>query len=405
MPAKPTGRRPRVGLEVDPELRRFASDRDKQVLDAIEQTGSATAAAKVVGMSHQNVYRAVQNLKARAAKYGYSPEADARREAPEGFRLKGKSTYYDRDGKVRGQWVKTQVDADAAAAIVRAFADSLAAQLPRAERVPAPAGPLPKSLLTLISFFDFHFGMRAWARETGADWDLAIAARIFDRALGAFLDRTPPAATGMLNLGGDFLHYDSMQPVTNRSGHVLDADSRKHKMIEVAVVAIRRAVAQMLLRFDRVILLVEEGNHDEETAVVLQVLLAALYENEPRVEVIVSPLPYYALQHGRMMLCFHHGHLKKIDQLPLLFAAMFREMWGATRIAHIHTGHYHHVYEKEHSGAIVTQHPTLAAPDSHASRGGYVSERAAIAHTYHEDGRLECCTYVSPAMLEEAADA
>jgi hypothetical protein len=402
---KPTreGRAPKVGLGLDPELRRFATARDVEILDAIEKAGGVKKAAALLGVAHQNVYRAVKNLQARAAKYGYSPEADARGEAPEGFRLRGKSTYYDRDGKIRGQWVKTQVDADQREAALLALAEGLSATLPRAERGDPAPGSLPRSLLTLISFFDFHFGMRAWARETGGDWDLAIAARIFDRALASFFDRTPPAATCLLNFGGDFWHYDSMQPVTNRSGHVLDADSRKHKMIQIAAVAIRRAVSQAKLRFERVILLVEEGNHDEETAVTHQVLLAALYENDPQVEVIVSPLPYYALRHGKMMLCFHHGHLKKIDQLPLLFAALFREMWGQTRVAHIHTGHFHHAYEKEHPGATVTQHPTLAAPDSHAARHGYVSERAAIAHTYHEDGRLECCTYVSPSMLEQAA--
>ena len=59
-------------------------------------------------------------------------------------------------------------------------------------------------------------------------------------------------------------------------------------------------------------------------------------------------------------------------------------MWGKSKYCYIHTGHYHHQEQDmaEFGGAIVARHPTLAARDAHATRGGYVSWRAAKAITY-----------------------
>jgi hypothetical protein len=83
-------------------------------------------------------------------------------------------------------------------------------------------------------------------------------------------------------------------------------------------------------KHEKVVVLMAEGNHDMASSVWLRVMFRALYENEPRVEVIDSELPYYCHQHGKTMLAFHHGHLKKNDQLPLLFASQYPEVWGAT---------------------------------------------------------------------------
>jgi hypothetical protein len=100
------------------------------------------------------------------------------------------------------------------------------------------------------------------------------------------------------------------------------------------------------------------------------------------------------------MLAFHHGHKLKMDSLPGLFAAQFREMWGNTKMAYGHSGHYHHEVVKEFSGIKWMQHPTLAARDAYAARGGYHSERAAYAITYHSRfGQVSTLT-VKPEMFE-----
>jgi hypothetical protein len=128
-------------------------------------------------------------------------------------------------------------------------------------------------------------------------------------------------------------------------------------------------------------------------------MFKALYENEVRVHVIDSELPYYVYRHGEVMLAFHHGHLNKNDRLPLLFAAQFPQEWGITKKRYAHTGHRHHVEEKEHSGMTVIQHPTLAARDAYAARGGWLAERQVSSITYHKAyGQVSKITVI-PEML------
>ena len=103
------------------------------------------------------------------------------------------------------------------------------------------------------------------------------------------------------------------------------------------------------------------------------------------------------------MLAFHHGHLSKNHALPLLFAAQYPVIWGATSKRYIHTGHRHHKDEKEHPGVTVVQHPTLAARDAYAARGGWISEREATAMTYHRKYGLVGRTTVTPEMCDDTS--
>lgn len=115
-----------------------------------------------------------------------------------------------------------------------------------------------------------------------------------------------------------------------------------------------------------------------------------------------SELPYYVYRHGKTMLGWHHGHLKKPEQLPSLFAAQFPELWGSTKRRYVHTGHMHHVSEKEYPGVTVIQHPTIAARDAYAARGGWVADRQITSITYHAEWGQVARNTAVPEMLETA---
>ena len=188
--------------------------------------------------------------------------------------------------------------------------------------------------------------------------------------------------------------------MTPTNQHPLDADSRFGKMVKVAVRILRYIINKALTRHEHVVVIMLEGNHDTASSVWLRHLFSLLYENEPRVTLIDSEKPYVVHQHGKTMLCFHHGHLKKNDDLPLLFAAMFPTEWGTTSKRYCHVGHRHHVDEKEHSGMKVQQHSTIAARDAYAARGGWISERQIEVMTYHKKYGQVASTTVVPEMLE-----
>lgn len=89
--------------------------------------------------------------------------------------------------------------------------------------------------------------------------------------------------------------------------------------------------------------------------------------------------------------------------VPLLFASQYSKEWGATTKRYAHTGHRHHVEEKEHSGMTVVQHATIAARDAYAARGGWIAERKIKAITYHAEYGETGTITVTPEMLKEAA--
>lgn len=312
-----------------------------------------------------------------------------------------RSTLRSADGAVVMEWEKTSLDREALEhARVAAF-NALASTLPRLPAARAPAAGMDQ-LCTVYTLTDAHIGMLAWHREGGADWDLTIAEQTIVGCFAEAIRGTPQSGTAVLNQLGDLLHYDGLSAVTPTSGHILDADGRFTKMVEVAVRVLRRVIDMLLAKHERVHLVLAEGNHDMASSVWLRTMFKALYEKEPRITVDDSALPYYVYVHGETLLAFHHSHLKKNSQLPLLIAAQFAREWGVTTRRYIHTGNLHHVEEKEHCGATVIQHPTLAARDAYAARGGWFADRAMSAITYHDRfgqvGRVTVC----PEMLEAA---
>jgi hypothetical protein len=283
--------------------------------------------------------------------------------------------------------------------MMRAAFDAMSDELPR--MLPSEKPPQTSdALCNVFTLTDSHVGALCWGQEGGADWDLKIAERVLTGCFEHMVRSAPKAGTAVVAQLGDFLHQDGISPVTPTSGHLLDADGRFSKVVQVAVRLLRRVVDFALAHHGRVVVLMAEGNHDLSSSIWLRTMFKALYENEPRVEVIDSPLPYYVYQHGLTMLCWHHGHLKKPDQLPILFASQFAQVWGATTKRYAHCGHRHHVEEKEHSGMVVIQHPTLTARDAYAARGGWIAERQATAITYHREFGQVARNTVTPEMVE-----
>jgi len=293
------------------------------------------------------------------------------------------------------EWEKTSLDRDREDEARQAAFEALASELPRLPPTGKNKGSTFIDLCTVYTLTDAHIGMLAWHREGGADWDLTIAEQTIVGCFEEAIRGTPASALAILNQLGDLLHYDGLSAVTPTSGHILDADGRFTKMVEVAVRVLRRVIDMLLAKHERVHLVLAEGNHDMASSVWLRTMFKALYEKEPRITVDDSALPYYVYRHGETLLAFHHSHLKKNAQLPLLIAAQFASDWGLTKRRYIHTGNLHHVEEKEHCGATVIQHPTLAARDAYAARGGWFADRSMSAITYHSGfgqvGRVTVC--------------
>jgi hypothetical protein len=386
-------------MKFDATLASYATARDLDYLEAIEKYGSIRQASVELKVDRRSIQKALDRLKKRAAVGGYSPEHDMVHPVPDGFKVRGVSTYYNNDGKAVGQWVKSGIDESRQEEIIKEIVEAMCEEVPRAQTTPPPIGT-SDSLCTVYTLTDSHVGMLAWHKEGGEDWDLGIAERTLVGCFEQMVKSSPEASTCVVAQLGDFLHYDSaLAAVTPQSGHSLDADGRMPKMVKTAIRILRTVVARALEKHQKVVLLLAEGNHDISSSVWLRAMFQALYENEPRIQVIDSELPYYVYQHGETMLAWHHGHLSKNNALPILFASQFPKMWGTTTKRYAHCGHRHHVEEKEHSGMTVIQHSTLAARDAYAARGGWMSERHVTSITYSDKFGQVARNTVTPEMI------
>jgi len=386
-------------ITIDENLYRYCTPRQKQILEAIERLGSARAAATELGMNIGGASETYLAVKRKAAKFGYSPDHDFTRPVPDGYIAKGVSTYYNAEGKPAGQWVKASLSHEALVDAMREAVEGFKDEIPPVVSIAAPVAS-EEHLCNLYTFTDYHLGMLAWHQEGGSDWNISIAERTIIAALQQMIEQGPKAHTAVINIQGDFLHTDGKTPVTPASKHVLDADSRFPKIRKSAIRVIRSMVAMSLLRHQEVHLVIAEGNHDEESSGWLADLFSVHYEEEPRVTVNDSVLPFYVFEWGSTMLGIHHGHKVKNESLPLLFAAQFPQQWGRTTRREIHCGHRHHRDEKEYNGVTVVQHPTLAARDAYAARGGWIADRAAWAITYHKKYGAVGRVMITTEMLE-----
>lgn len=390
--------------KIDPRiLKEFAStDRHHEVLDAVIEHGSANKAAKHLGCGRRVVDKMLKRIERVAASQGVSPHRDLVHQTAEGFEAKRISTAYKEDGSQALQWVIQErakgLNKDQIVDAIEGF------EWKPAPRIKAPKGH-DSELLTLYTLTDFHLGMYSWSAETGDDWDMSIAEHEALSAITRMSEGSPNSELAILNLQGDFLHWDGLLAVTPASKHVLDADTRYGKLIEMALSVTMQCIEILLSKHKKVKLLVCEGNHDESGSAWLRKSAKVIYRNNPRLEVDDTEFPYYAHLHGEIMLGFHHGHKKKNTALPSLFSAepRYRSMWGQAKYCYIHTGHYHHKEQdaSEGGGAIVERHPTLAGADAYAARGGYVSWRAAHAITYHSSTGEHSRKTVVPSLRDE----
>lgn len=381
-------------FKLDPEWVQFCTPRQFEILKAWEDYGTQRAAADALGCHKKRFSEAYRSVQRKAELQGYSPDHDMVRMVPDTYVVKGVSTYYNKDGDPAGQWVKSSVKHDEILQALKEAVSTINENIEKAEPV-APPAQVEADLCNVYTFTDYHLGMYAWHKEAGADWDLQIAEDVILSSLESMIVRSPKAHTAIINIQGDFLHTDGKLPVTPAHKHVLDADSRFPKIRRAAIRIIRIMVEYALADHEQVHLIIAEGNHDEEGAGWLADAFSVHYENEPRITVNDSVLPFYVFEWGANMIGVHHGHKVKNEQLPLLFAAQFPEQWGRTKRREIHCGHRHHRDEKEYNGVTVIQHPTLAARDAYAARGGWIADRAAWSITYHKQwgpiGRVMVC--------------
>jgi hypothetical protein len=324
---------------------------------------------------------------------------------PESFLLDRASTMKRGDGTTVVQWSSYRADAVDRWESVKAAISSHVAEYVR------PAGPADKpeatnsDLVVLYPLGDPHIGMLAWAAEVGQSFDLKIAERELCECMRQMVARSPAADQAIVANLGDFFHAENARQTTPKSGNKLDVDGRSGKVGRVGLSLMRTLVDTALTKHQNVKVRSLPGNHDPEACFWIVEYLRAVYENEPRVVVEDGFSPYQYDAFGRNLFGWHHGDGAKIEALGEIMATDVPQLWGASSFRYIHTGHEHHLRQKELRGVIVETHRTLAGQDAWHYHAGYRSGRSLKALAYHRDYGLESVAVVGVERVRAALPA
>jgi len=167
-------------------------------------------------------------------------------------------------------------------------------------KLPRPSKQCNDKRTLVFPVYDPHFGKYAWEKETGEDYDTGIARRVLVRTAQIAMQRSGPVREVVLIAGGDWYHADTRTPQTERSGHVLDVDSRSERVRDVTIQALHEAIAVFSSMADRVHVVCIPGNHDHESMHWTARILEAVYKGQPHITVDRSPRSRRYLRRGKM---------------------------------------------------------------------------------------------------------
>lgn len=358
------------------------TDRQRQIADLSQQM-SLRQVATSLGLCVSTVRGHYHAVRRKAEKQGYSPEHGQTHPCPDSQYVKGVSTLYDkRTGEEVLQWVKTSADQDRLAEFAKELAASIVQTVPRAGKVAAPK-KCDKERLAVYPIGDAHIGLYCWKEDSGGDYDLKIAKQIMTAGFSQILAATPDTEQAVIINLGDWFHTDTEENVTRRAGNHLDVDTRWALVVRTGVAIMKFMAEAALRKHKRVHIINEIGNHDNQSSVMLSLVMGAYYEQNPRLTVDTSPDSYHWYEWHNNLIGVHHGHRCKPQDLYRVMAERQREACGRCQHRYWYTGHVHHSQKQDIGGQTIESFRSVIPEDAWAHGQGYTSQKDLCSITLH----------------------
>lgn len=360
-------------------------------LECLKTTNTRLEAAKKYGSNDRQFRGVLQNIRNKGVDV---PRGDYTKQVgvKDGFSVHSASTlvkHTDEDGKVVLEWLKQSKDAETIEHFVKRLEDSVVGKCPKIEA--------PKFNDTDVSLYipmgDPHFGMYAWAKETGDDYDVDKAEAIHSAALGKIIKSRPKFDQIVIISLGDLLHADNRRQVTEKSGHLLDVDGRYWRVVDAVTDCLRRSIELAATRAKTVKVILLDGNHDPHSSGHVARTLSAYYSKTKHIEIDTRVTKHRYEVYGNNLIGMVHGDTtKSLPKLSELMACDMRKEWGMTENHYYWTGHIHQQKVFEQSSCVVESFNSMTSKDAYAAEYGYRSRRQMTGieiHRQHgEIGRI-----------------
>ena len=253
---------------------------------------------------------------------------------------------------------------------------------------PIPAAQYdPGGEVLEIDIADLHSGMYAWARETGADYDVNIARERFLRVIADNVARCKGQRFSgiILALLGDLLHVDNDQSTTTR-GTFQQADGRLAKIFDTTLEMLIDAVG-MLGEIAPVDVVYTRGNHDGVSGRMLIKALEVSLRPDPRITVDAEPTPQKWRLVGETLIGLVHGDMPERN-LSGWLQVQARSMDKPVRYMEVHAGHRHsqktveRIQTQDAEGVVIRTMPTITQASTWEHQQGYRATRSAMSFVW-----------------------
>jgi ribosomal protein L31 len=239
--------------------------------------------------------------------------------------------------------------------------------------------------------FDVHHGMLAWGKETGNDYDHKISKHLQISAGKILFSTFGPIKRAVIILGGDNQTADNREGKTEKSGNILDTDTRYAQMAWTCFEAAVSSIEIACQFAESVYVVVLSGNHDYHAAIHLTIQLHAYFRNIDKIEVDISPARHRFYSWGKRVVMATHGDINEKRVAPFALQRAIRNGYATDPEMRLYVlmGHLHKQGRKtpdmltEEDGVIVERFPTIAAQEAYSIEGGYTSCRATSASLWH----------------------
>jgi hypothetical protein len=375
------------------------TDKQIEALAAMEQAGSLSAAAKLLGISRG----AMRTRLFGAQQSGADLKEELTERVADGFAVKSYSQYTKLPN---GDpiWIKADIERQKS---VEALQRTIEAMLEPVRGL-APLTPPPPAtsdkLLSVYPIGDQHHGMYAEAEQTGDEYNTDLSAGLLATHVDFLCSTAPPSGTAILLDVGDFHHANDSNNETPQSKHAMHVTASYGKVMQTGAMMLVNATRRLLEKHGKVIVWIMPGNHNPDAAFATALALSFYFHNEPRVEVDLGNSAFKYMRFGKNLIASHHGDGPKMANLPLIMAVDRPDDWAATEYRVWHCGHIHHKTVKEEPGVDIETHRTLAPSNAWDHKKGYRSKREMQRIDYHFDtgewNRQRCD---AKSMMERAA--